>query len=93
MHDAVVTGEILEGDMADVFFQFMICRNELFPGTVIEQSEIASSDSVTGLPELVNEMYADVASMAGDKNLHGRTMIQVMRAAGPAVKQKASSII
>ena len=74
MHDTIVAGEIVEGDVADILVQIAIRGNDALPRAAVEQAEIATGDGMAGLLEQIHEMDADIAFMASDKNFHGLSL-------------------
>ena len=67
--------------MANVFCQDRDLPGRPFPRTAVEQAEIAAGDGVAGLFEQVDEVGADVAFMAGDKDFHRSKVYVRMRTA------------
>src|ERR1700679_1105039 len=70
MHYTIVPGEVSERNRPNIFSQFSVDRNHLFPATMVEQPKIKPGDGVAGLLEKINQMGPNVTSVASNKNFH-----------------------
>jgi hypothetical protein len=66
----IVAVQIALGDRGNVFHQFGIGLHERFPFAAFEQSQIAACYAVTGRPENIDQMTADVAKMSCYEDPH-----------------------
>ena len=66
----VMAAEIGGRDQPNIFSQFSIGRNDLFPRAVVEHPEIKPGNRMAGLFKEINQMSPDIPAMAHDEDFH-----------------------